>query len=423
MERWDVIVVGGGPAGSATALYLARRDSDLARRALVLEKARHPRPKVCAGGLIPHTLDCLDELGIGLAVPHVMVDRARVRIPGRTIEVEGRGFCAIVRRAEFDAALLAAVREKGVEVREEEKVLAIARDGARITVTTEHGCYTAPIVIGADGSGSLVRRRLLPPESRSPLIARAVMADVPIAGGCRWDGHERGRYDFDFRAVPEGLRGYAWAFPCLIDGAPHVNVGVYDCGCTGPHDTRVRQDARPWLGRTVRRGWRSSADLAVLLRAQQMDIGGAAVRHRAAPIRCFARTPFTAANVLLVGDAAGAEPLMGEGISFAFEYGRWAANEIGRAFLSGDFAMREAEVRFRRSWVGRKLRRLGQAATMFYGPGARFWLAVAARWRGAQRIGLSWYNGVDGWDRRSGWEALKAACERLPTADKPLAVR
>ena len=46
---------------------------------------------------------------------------------------------------------------------------------------------------------------------------------------------------------------------------------------------------------------------------------------------------------------------------------------------------------------------------MFYGPGARLWLGLAARWRGAQAIGIRWYNGVDGWDRRSGWEALRMA--------------
>jgi flavin-dependent dehydrogenase len=112
---------------------------------------------------------------------------------------------------------------------------------------------------------------------------------------------------------------------------------------------------------------------------------------------------------LLVGDAAGVEPLMGEGISFALEYGRWAADEIARARESGDAAFDGAEARFRGSWVGRKLRRLGQAATMFYGPTARVWLAVAARWSGAQDVGLRWYNGMDGWDRRSGWDALRAA--------------
>jgi flavin-dependent dehydrogenase len=126
---------------------------------------------------------------------------------------------------------------------------------------------------------------------------------------------------------------------------------------------------------------------------------------------------------MLVGDAAGAEPLMGEGISFAFEYGRWAAAEVAAAVERDAFHLVGAEARFRRSWVGRKLRRLDQAATMFYGPGARLWLAIAARWRGAQRIGLDWYNGVNGWDRRSGLEALRAALSRSAAAEAALAPR
>jgi hypothetical protein len=79
------------------------------------------------------------------------------------------------------------------------------------------------------------------------------------------------------------------------------------------------------------------------------------------------------------------------------------------ALARGDYDFAGAEARFRRGWAGGKLRRLRQAATMFYGPGARLWLGLAARWRGAQEVGLRWYNGVDGWDRRSGWEALKSA--------------
>jgi hypothetical protein len=46
---------------------------------------------------------------------------------------------------------------------------------------------------------------------------------------------------------------------------------------------------------------------------------------------------------------------------------------------------------------------------MFYGPGARVWLGLAARWQGAQEVGLRWYNGVDGFDRRSGWDAFRTA--------------
>jgi flavin-dependent dehydrogenase len=150
-------------------------------------------------------------------------------------------------------------------------------------------------------------------------------------------------------------------------------------------------------------------DLRALLRGVQTELGGVSVRHQAAPIRCWSRTPFTADRTLLVGDAAGAEPLMGEGISFAFEYGRWAADELTAAMGTGVLDWRAAEARFRCSWVGGKLRRLDQAATLLYGRGARLWLALATRWPGAQQVGLSWYNGVDGWDRRSGWAALRAA--------------
>jgi flavin-dependent dehydrogenase len=390
VERREVIIVGGGPAGAATALFLIRHDPTLAGRILVLEKARHPRVKVCAGGLIPHTLDCLDELGVGLTVPHVMVDRVRVEVPADRVELDGARFCAVVRRDEFDASLIIATRARGVEVREDEKVLGLERVAGGVQVTTTRGAYVARLVVGADGSGSLVRRRLFSGGAQRDEVARAVMADIPVAAGS-WDGYARARYDFDFRAVPRGLAGYAWAFPCLIDGQPYVNAGVY--------------------------GWRRrpGVDLVALLRELQGELGGATVRHQAAPIRCFGRAPFVAPHVLLVGDAAGVEPLMGEGISFAIEYGRWAATEIADALARDDFAFAGAEQRFRRNWVGRKLRRLEQAATLFYGRGARLWLALAARWPGAQEVGIRWYNGVDGWDRRSGWEALRTAVRR-PTS-------
>ena len=390
-----VIIVGGGPAGAATALFLVRRDPALAERILILEKARHPRPKVCAGGLIPHTLGCLDELGVGLVVPHVMVDRARVEVPSERVEVDGARFCAVVRRNELDASLIAAVKASGVEVREDEKVLELARTAGGVRLTTAHGEYTADVVVGADGSGSVVRRRLVDRGAAREEIARAIMADVPVRPGVvDWDGHRDARYEFDFRAVPRGLAGYAWAFPCVIDGMPHVNAGVY-----------------AWKRR-------ANVDLVALLRDLQRDLGDATVRHQAAPIRCFGRAPFVTPRVLLVGDAAGVEPLMGEGISFALEYGRWAADEIAEALARGAFGFEGAEARFRRGWVGCKLRRLGQAATMFYGPGARLWLGLAARWRGAQEVGLRWYNGVDGWDRRSGWDALRTAIRGsfVPTA-------
>jgi flavin-dependent dehydrogenase len=109
-----------------------------------------------------------------------------------------------------------------------------------------------------------------------------------------------------------------------------------------------------------------------------------------------------------VGDAAGAEPLMGEGISFALEYGKFAAQVILSALRTQRFNFSEYTETFTRSLPGKKLARLHMTAHLFYGRTSRFWFALAARSRRLQSVGLKWYNGVDGWHQRSGWEAVRA---------------
>jgi len=387
MERRDVVIVGSGPAGAATALGLAARAPALAARSVLLEKARHPRDKTCAGGVIPQAVRLLESLDVPLTVPQARVDHAGVALPGgRELAVAGDDLCRVVRRRELDAHLAWTARDRGVELREEERVTHVARDGDGVRVETSRRTYWTPVVVGADGSGSLVRRALV---GASGLTARAVMCDVPVAA-TSWTGYAGRRYDFDFSACRTGLRGYRWAFPCVIDGVPHANVGVYAlppaCG------TRLRTE----------------------LAAELARLGAAPAAWKAFPIHAYVGAPHLAApHALLVGDAAGADPLMGEGISFALEYGLLAAEAICEAHGTGDWSFRGYARAVERGPLGRKLRRLGLATRLFYGPRCRLWFRLAAASPHAQAIGLAWYNGVDGWDRRSAFAALAALFKRF----------
>lgn len=363
-ERRDVVIVGGGPGGAATALALARVAPDLAERVLLVDAARFPRDKTCAGGLLPHALDLLTGLGLELRVPSARVDGVRVEAGGKRIEFRSPACCWVIRRREFDAMLLGAVRRAGIEVREAVKVLGASRlGGGEIEVLTEAGSIVCRAVVGADGVGSVVRRSLV---TRDPgWLARASTCDVAAA-----DGRLADFYEFDFRPVFAGLPGYAWSFPCLVDGRPHWNVGAYSL-------------ARRGEGERIR----------ALVAARAGGAPGA--RLRAHAIRLFDRRgPFAAPGALLVGDAAGVDPLLGEGISCAIEYGEIAALELVRGLRSRCFGFEGYEARVRNSPLGRKLGRLALGARLFYGPRSRFWFGVARLSRRAQRVGMNWYNGV-----------------------------
>jgi menaquinone-9 beta-reductase len=383
VERRTAVIVGAGPAGAATAIRLAQLAPEVAAGALLLDKARHPRDKTCAGGVIPKGLRLLAELEVPFTVPHAVVDGAAVLVPGRRLRVDARDLCRVVRRRDLDAHLAAAARARGVELREEERVLRLARDGDGVRIETARDVYWAPVVVGADGSGSAVRRALVG-DGAAP-VARALMCDVPVSR-TRWDGLAARRYDFDFTPCAAGLRGYRWTFPCLVDGVPHANVGAY---ALPPVD-----------------GGRLRAEMAgELARIGAPDM----LPWKAFPIRTYAPgAAVSAPHALLAGDAAGCDPLMGEGISFALEYGVLAAAAIDGAYRTGDFRFVDYARAVHRGRLGRKLRRLGLATRLFYGPRQRLWFRLAAASTRAQAIGLAWYNGVEHRDDASGWRAARA---------------
>ena len=122
-RRYDLIIVGAGPAGISTALHLAKIAPELVARTLILEKACHPRHKLCGGGLLPDAEMILRRLGLDSAeVPHYDVDWAHFDYNGQgfRMRAEKKGAIAFrtIRRHEFDAWLAGKAREHGFLIQE-----------------------------------------------------------------------------------------------------------------------------------------------------------------------------------------------------------------------------------------------------------------------------------------------------------------
>lgn len=160
--RWDAVVVGAGPAGSATALQLARAGA----KVLLLDRAKFPRDKPCSEYLSPESTRVLARLGTGVldavarAAPAQLTGMKIVAPSGAAVVGRFETFSYALPRTTFDMILRDAAAAAGAEVREQVKVEELIYEAGAVAGVVARETVRARVVVGADGLRSVVARRL-----------------------------------------------------------------------------------------------------------------------------------------------------------------------------------------------------------------------------------------------------------------------
>ena len=301
VKSYDALVVGMGPAGATAAYQLSRAGLSV----LGLDKATHPRYKVCGGGLSAR-IDRILEDDYKSVVEHTIYGiQFSYRGANPFFLDSSSPIAYMVMRDRFDHFLVEKARRVGTEVHEDEPVTSCLQLPDGIEVTTDRGQYLAKVLIGADGANSLVAQQLFPGR-RSRRMA-TLESEIPIGTAPHYPS--TGRALIDIGATPAG---YAWIFP----KQERLSIGVGDLrgGLASPKkifDRFVRDEKglAPW--KVPQPVGHPLPIFSEYSEANRESVG------------------LVSGHALLVGDAGHlVDPLFGEGIYYAIRSGQLAAESI-----------------------------------------------------------------------------------------------
>jgi len=328
-DRYDVLVVGGGPSGAAAAYWLAQQG----RRVLVVEKKRFPREKTCGDGLTPRAVRELHDMGLADPLAdYQRYDGLRSIAHGVTLELawpdhpDFPPYGYVIRRRDLDEMVAGQAVKAGATLWPAAEATDPLVEGGLVTGAVVHRkesgtreAVRARYLVVADGANSRFGRALGAARDRSYPMGMAVRGyfESPYHDDPWIESH------LDLRDR-EGnhLPGYGWVFP-VGDGTVNVGVGLLStfAGWKSVNTSRLmdafvatapaRWDIRPETSCGPPTGGK-------------LPTGGS-VR------------PATGPTWIVVGDAGAAiNPFNGEGIAYAYETGRLAADALDLALTTGD---------------------------------------------------------------------------------------
>ncbi len=303
--RYDVIIVGAGPAGALLGYYLALSNI----KVMILDKKSPPRYKACGGGLTRRAVNALP-----FDISEVVEDKTcTVHMLYQNRPLHTKTFAnpviEMVMRDRFDAFLIEKALLKGASFQGDTVFKKLFGTPGNLTVETSKGAIRTKMVVGADGVNSKVRKELGLRVNGGYMTALEGELFPKRAMDLE---RFRGVVHYDFGVIPGG---YGWIFP----KKNHLSVGVGTFFSTAEGWRKVLKDYLQLKGLTA-------VDKIKPLKGHLI------------PVRPKPGNILSNPKGLLVGDAAGiADPLTGEGLFFAFQGAKIASEIIGQALVS-DFA-------------------------------------------------------------------------------------
>lgn len=328
-ERHDVLVIGGGPAGASVSYWLAEAGHDV----VFVEKKTFPREKTCGDGLTPRAVHQLNEMGLAERLAdHHRYDGLRALAHGITLEMRWPehpvfpSYGYVVRRRELDTMVAEHAQKSGAVMRAGTEAIApVLRDGVlagAVVKDKESGQQeeiSARYVVIADGANSRFGRALGTARRRSYPQGMAI----------------RGYYASDLHADPwiescldvrdrngNSLPGYGWIFPAG-DGEINVGIGLLSTfrDFKKVNTTHIMNE----FAATAPEYWGLSPETATSVPVGGRLPMGGSIEPKVGP------------TWIVIGDAAGSiNPFNGEGIDYAYETGRMAAELLDEALVTGD---------------------------------------------------------------------------------------